>query len=51
MNSGGSGRGVSLQLPEGIPPLPEVKFPVKKYCALQAQENTSWVIKSPGGKS
>ncbi|MDX7987856.1 type VI secretion system tip protein VgrG [Xenorhabdus sp. 12] len=49
--SGSSGRGVSLQLPEGVPPLPEVKFPVKKYCALQAQESAAWVIKSPGGKS
>ncbi|MCG3461435.1 type VI secretion system tip protein VgrG [Xenorhabdus bovienii] len=49
--SGGSGRGVSLQLPEGIPPLPAVKFPLKKYCVLQAQEQVTWVIKPQRGQS
>ncbi|WP_237385415.1 type VI secretion system Vgr family protein [Xenorhabdus sp. Sc-CR9] len=49
--SGSSGRGIALQLPEGVPALPDVKFPVKKYCACQAQESAAWVIKSPGGKS
>ncbi|WP_338803075.1 type VI secretion system tip protein TssI/VgrG [Xenorhabdus griffiniae] len=50
--TGGSGRGITLQLPDGVPALPVVKFPVKKYCTLQAQENAAWVIKAPqGGQS
>ncbi|WP_390902812.1 type VI secretion system Vgr family protein [Xenorhabdus bovienii] len=45
--SGGSGRGVDLQLPEGVEPLPEVEmvFPAHPYCPELAQQDVSPVIK------
>ncbi|MDE9434258.1 type VI secretion system tip protein VgrG, partial [Xenorhabdus bovienii] len=45
--SGGSGRGVNLQLPEGVEPLPEVEmvFPAHPYCPELAQQDVSPVIK------
>ncbi|WP_340620290.1 type VI secretion system Vgr family protein [Xenorhabdus siamensis] len=55
--SGGSGRGVSLQLPEGVAPLgqvgqlpmaealPVTEFPVQPACAELAQQDASLVIK------
>ncbi|PHM50737.1 type VI secretion system Vgr family protein [Xenorhabdus miraniensis] len=43
--SGGSGRGLALQLPEGVAPLPEVEFPAHPYCPLLAQQDASPVIK------
>ncbi|PQQ34502.1 type VI secretion system tip protein VgrG, partial [Photorhabdus luminescens] len=42
--SAGTGRGLSLQLPEGIEPLPDVKSPVKLVCALQAQREVNLTI-------
>nr|WP_250211153.1 type VI secretion system tip protein TssI/VgrG [Morganella morganii] len=44
----GSGVPVRLMPPEGVPPAPE-PYPVKKYCAVAAQTEGSWVIKSGGG--
>ncbi|MEX0447566.1 hypothetical protein [Xenorhabdus sp. SGI246] len=43
--SGGSGRGLALQLPEGVEPLPMVEFPTHPYCPLLAQQDVSPVIK------
>ncbi|MDE9432368.1 type VI secretion system Vgr family protein [Xenorhabdus bovienii] len=43
--SGGSGRGLALQLPEGVAPLPMVEFPAHPYCPLLAQQDVSPVIK------
>ncbi|WP_237388040.1 type VI secretion system tip protein TssI/VgrG, partial [Xenorhabdus sp. Sc-CR9] len=43
--SGGSGRGISLQLPEGVAPLPMVEFPAHPYCPVLAQQDASPVIK------
>ncbi|MDE1476630.1 DUF2345 domain-containing protein, partial [Xenorhabdus bovienii] len=43
--SGGNGRGVELQLPEGVAPLPAVEFPAHPYCPLLAQQDASPVIK------
>ncbi|MGV7961043.1 type VI secretion system tip protein TssI/VgrG [Photorhabdus tasmaniensis] len=42
--SAGAGRGLSLQLPEGVAPLPGVKFPAKPLCAVQAQLEASLII-------
>ncbi|MCC8458439.1 type VI secretion system Vgr family protein [Photorhabdus aegyptia] len=42
--SAGAGRGLSLQLPEGVAPLPEVKLPAKPLCAVLAQQETNWII-------
>ncbi|MGJ0638577.1 bacteriophage T4 gp5 trimerisation domain-containing protein, partial [Xenorhabdus bovienii] len=42
--SGGSGRGLALQLPEGVEPLPEVKFAAKPACAILAQQEENWII-------
>ncbi|MCP9270396.1 type VI secretion system tip protein VgrG [Xenorhabdus sp. XENO-1] len=54
--SGGSGRGVSLQLPEGVAPLAQVgqlpmaealpvtEFSAKPPCAILAQQEENWVI-------
>ncbi|MBC8949868.1 DUF2345 domain-containing protein [Xenorhabdus sp. TS4] len=54
--SGGSGRGVSLQLPKGVEPLaqvgqlpmaealPTIEFPAKPPCAILAQQEENWVI-------
>ncbi|MDC9595110.1 hypothetical protein PSI17_16320 [Xenorhabdus sp. IM139775] len=42
--SGGSGRGISLQLPEGVEPLPEVEFAAKPTCAILAQQEENWII-------
>ncbi|MBS9437269.1 type VI secretion system tip protein VgrG, partial [Photorhabdus noenieputensis] len=42
--SAGTGRGLSLQLPEGVEPLPDVKSPVKPVCALQAQREVNLTI-------
>ncbi|WP_260249805.1 type VI secretion system Vgr family protein, partial [Morganella morganii] len=44
----GNGVPVRLMPPEGVPPAPE-PYPVKKYCAVAAQTEGSWVIKSGGG--
>ncbi|HDF2326515.1 TPA: type VI secretion system tip protein VgrG [Morganella morganii] len=44
----GNGVPVRLMSPEGVPPAPE-PYPVKKYCAVAAQTEGSWVIKSGGG--
>ncbi|WP_323872849.1 hypothetical protein [Xenorhabdus doucetiae] len=43
--SAGSGRGLSLLLPEGVEPLPEVEFPAHPYCPVLAQQDVSPVIK------
>jgi type VI secretion system secreted protein VgrG len=42
--SAGSGRGLALQLPEGVVPLPVVEFPAHSYCPLLAQQDVSPVI-------
>ncbi|MDE9486032.1 type VI secretion system Vgr family protein [Xenorhabdus bovienii] len=42
--SGGNGRGVELQLPEGVAPLPAVEFPAKPPCAILAQQEENWII-------
>ncbi|PQQ26314.1 type VI secretion system Vgr family protein [Photorhabdus hindustanensis] len=42
--SAGTGRGLSLQLPESVEPLPDVKSPVKRICALQAQREVNLTI-------
>ncbi|WP_258086824.1 type VI secretion system Vgr family protein [Xenorhabdus bovienii] len=42
--SAGSGRGLALQLPEGVEPLPMVEFPAKPPCAILAQHEENWVI-------
>nr|WP_243847030.1 type VI secretion system tip protein TssI/VgrG [Morganella morganii] len=44
----GNGVPVRLMPPESVPPAPE-PYPVKKYCAVAAQTEGSWVIKSGGG--
>ncbi|MEQ2027713.1 phage baseplate assembly protein V, partial [Xenorhabdus szentirmaii] len=43
--SAGSGRGLALQLPEGVEPLPMVEFPVHPYCPELAQQDVSPVVK------
>ncbi|CDL80054.1 hypothetical protein XCR1_1340001 [Xenorhabdus cabanillasii JM26] len=55
--SAGNGRGLALQLPEGVEPLPQVgklpmtealpvtEFPVQPACAELAQQDASLVIK------
>ncbi|MBS9438724.1 type VI secretion system tip protein VgrG, partial [Photorhabdus noenieputensis] len=45
--SAGTGRGLSLQLPEGVAPLPGVKFPAKPLCAVLAQQEANWIIDNP----
>ncbi|NHB91021.1 type VI secretion system tip protein VgrG [Photorhabdus cinerea] len=42
--SAGAGRGLSLQLPDGVEPLPDIKSPVRPCCAVQAQQETNWII-------
>ncbi|CDL85791.1 hypothetical protein [Xenorhabdus cabanillasii] len=42
--SAGSGRGLALQLPEGVAPLPEEEFTAKPACAILAQQEENWVI-------
>uniref|UniRef100_UPI0036D92A65 type VI secretion system Vgr family protein n=1 Tax=Photorhabdus sp. RM322S TaxID=3342825 RepID=UPI0036D92A65 len=46
----GVGRGLSLQLPEGVEPLPDVKSPVKPICALQAQRDVNLTINNQEDK-
>ncbi|OTA13929.1 Rhs element Vgr family protein [Xenorhabdus beddingii] len=59
--SGGSGRGLELQLPEGVAPLaqvgqlpmaetlPAIEFPVQPACAELAQQDAGLVIKPVKG--
>uniref|UniRef100_UPI003B833CBE bacteriophage T4 gp5 trimerisation domain-containing protein n=1 Tax=Photorhabdus heterorhabditis TaxID=880156 RepID=UPI003B833CBE len=42
--SAGVGRGLSLQLPDGVEPLPDIKFPAKPSCAVLAQREANWII-------
>ncbi|WP_434524991.1 type VI secretion system Vgr family protein [Photorhabdus asymbiotica] len=42
--SAGVGRGLSLQLPDGVEPLLDIKFPAKPSCVLLAQREANWVI-------
>ncbi|ETS30949.1 hypothetical protein PTE_02895 [Photorhabdus khanii NC19] len=44
----GVGRGLSLQLPEGVAPLPGVEFPARPLCAVQAQLEANLMIDNQG---
>ncbi|WP_318558244.1 type VI secretion system Vgr family protein [Providencia stuartii] len=50
-SAGGSGQAVNLQLPEGVTPFAPPPYPIKPYCAVQAQATGSWVIKPNGGNA
>ncbi|SPZ20934.1 Uncharacterized protein conserved in bacteria [Providencia rettgeri] len=48
-SAGGSGQAVNIQLPDGVDPFATPPYPIKPYCAMQAQATGSWVIKPNGG--
>ncbi|MEY0138360.1 type VI secretion system tip protein VgrG, partial [Providencia rettgeri] len=48
-SAGGSGQAVDIQLPDGVDPFAAPPYPIKPYCAMQAQATGSWVIKPNGG--
>lgn len=50
-SGGGSGQAVNLQLPDGVAPFAPPPYPIKPYCAMQAQATGSWVIKPNGGNA
>nr|ELR5041854.1 type VI secretion system tip protein VgrG [Providencia stuartii]ELR5082308.1 type VI secretion system tip protein VgrG [Providencia stuartii] len=50
-SAGGSGQAVNLQLPEGVTPFAPPPYPIKPYCAVQAQATGSWMIKPNGGNA
>lgn len=50
-SAGGTGQAVNIQLPEGVAPFVSPPYPIKPYCAMQAQATGSWVIKLKGGKA